>query len=153
MCDFYSYSCDSILPSLDSWAQFTVKNLTINLSPCKLCIKRINSATGKLPASTIKCTPVILITMNLPKVYLKKVRLMWGTYFPCKILINYIDKAQFCNFTVSQVCILLGWVFEKSHGQLALHNWLMQPYWVSWGEICLLFTVGAGILFIVIFHA
>lgn len=64
ICDFCSYIWDSILGSLVSWAQLTVKNPTINLSPCKLCIRRINSATGKQPTSTIKCTLVVVITMN-----------------------------------------------------------------------------------------
>ena len=67
---------------------------------------------------------------------------------------TYHDTAQFGYFTVSQVCILhLDESLQKSHGQLALHNWLMRPNWASWGEICLLFTVGAGMLFIVMFHA
>lgn len=42
---------------------------------------------------------------------------------------TYHDTAQFGYFTVSQVCILhLNESLQKSHGQLALHNWLMQPY-------------------------
>lgn len=51
---FCSYICDSILGS--SWAQLTVTNPTVNFSPCKLCVRQINSATWKQPTSTFKWT-------------------------------------------------------------------------------------------------
>lgn len=128
------------LGSLVSWAQFTVKNPTIHLSPCKLCIRRINSATGKLPTSTIKCT-LVVITMHLPRGIYQESQVNVHHPFPTNKLYWHSWVLSFYSFP--GVYFTFGWVFAKSHGQLALHNWLMQPNWVSRGEICLLFTVGA----------
>lgn len=67
---------------------------------------------------------------------------MLGSCFLCKILIDCIDTAYFNKIFYS----LPGIFYIVSFA----YFFLMQSYWVSLSEICLLFTVGADILFIVI---